>query len=90
MDFVLRETAAPDDVRDWLRCLVRDFGLGFHLDTPADEYVADDGLRLLPPRAGEELDRSIDRVFAVLGDEEPYEVCSEEMYRMLVGKSRPA
>lgn len=60
--------ADRDDCRRWYRQLVRDFGPGFHPDTPADDYVDAKGRRL-PTDVTTALDVSIDRAFTLLGDE---------------------
>lgn len=87
-------TMLPDEAdaatcREWFRLACRQFGLGFHPDTPASEYVSDDGTPLAPEVAAA-LDASIERCFAVLGDEEPYEVCMAEFQQMIATSSLDA
>lgn len=78
----LNESATRQDAEIWLRQLVREFGPGFHPDTPPCEYVDAKG-RTLSDKDAEILSRSLDRVFRVLGDEAPYEISVEEARRML-------
>jgi hypothetical protein len=37
----LPEDADEETCRNWLRKICRDFGLGFHPDTPADDYTGE-------------------------------------------------
>ena len=78
----LSSKATADDARDWLRSMVRDFGLGFHPDTQPEDYIDDDG-RGLPDDDIEALSVSLERVFTLLGDTEPYDVCFEEARTIL-------
>jgi hypothetical protein len=71
--------------REWLRCACRRIGLCFHPDTQASEYVDGNGQALLSPVDAQALDDSIRRVFRILGDEEPYEVCATEAETMMYG-----
>lgn len=76
---------APDsdatDAEKWLRALIREFGIGFHPDTPPSEYVDPEG-RPLPSQDVDALEASLDLLFEVLGDESPYEMCLDEAHRM--------
>lgn len=81
--------ADDKECREWLQRTCRVFGLGFHLDTPASDYVFSDG-RTFTPSGAEELDQSINRVFEVLGEEEPYEVCADEFQAMMKMMLTPA
>jgi hypothetical protein len=68
--------------KEWLRKLCRDFGLGFHPDTPASDYVNTEGLPL-PPDVASALEDSLKRVFEILGDELPYVLGAEVATAML-------
>lgn len=76
--------ADEETCKAWLRKLCRDFGLGFHPDTPASDYTNWEGLPL-PPEVVTALDDSIDQAFEILGDEVLYTVCAEVAEEMLTG-----
>lgn len=83
--------ADEDGCKEWLRKLCRDFGLGFHPDTPASDYRNREGLPL-PPDVVSALDDSLDRVFEILGDEAPYQLCcevAEEQMPEMFGRPNP-
>jgi hypothetical protein len=71
----LPDDADEETCKEWLRKLCWDFGMGFHPDTPADDYI-DDQRRPLPPDLIDALDDSMDRAFELLGDV-VYEVCAK-------------
>ena len=79
-DFVLPENADSHTAALWLRQLYRTFGLGFHLDTPAEDYVDANG-NSLTDQQRQDLDRSIERLFDLLPD--PYAIACDEMERMM-------
>jgi hypothetical protein len=78
--------ADEEACKEWLRRLCRDFGLGFHPDTPAADYIDGEG-QSLPPEIVTALDDSIDRAFKILGDE-IYEVCGEVAEDMMAELGR--
>jgi len=80
-DFVLPEDADRQAAELWLRQLYRDFGLGFHLDTPAQDYVDSSG-NTLTGQDCQDLNRSIERLFKLLPD--PYAVACDEMQKMMM------
>ena len=80
LDFKLPEDANVQEAELWLRQLYRDFGFGFHLDTPACEYVDEEGNSFTEQQC-EDLDGSIDRLFDLLAD--PYAIAVEEMEKMI-------
>lgn len=73
--------ADQEKCREWLRKLCRDFGLGFHPDSPADDYIDGDGLPF-PPAVVSALDESVNRAFELLGDE-VYDIGAEVGQAML-------
>ena len=79
---VLPADADAATCETWLTQVCFLFGLGFHLDTPASDYVSDDGTAL-PNDVAESLDQSINRAFTLLGKERPYEVCMEAFEVMM-------
>jgi len=62
---------------------LRDFGPGFHPDTPPAEYVGPEGRAILSGAECAELGRSLDRLFEALGDAAPYEIGAVEAHVML-------
>ena len=80
----LTQGADSEECERWLHQFVRDFGLGFHPDTPADEYVDDDG-HPLDAEIVKYLDESVARVFEILGDDRPCEIGMEEFHGMTQG-----
>ena len=79
----LPDDATPDEARDWLRSITRDFGLGFHPDTRPEDYIDDHGRRLSDVDIAS-MNVSLERVFALLGDTEPYDVCLDEARSVLI------
>jgi hypothetical protein len=74
--------ADEEACKAWLRRLCRDFGLGFHPDTPASDYTNGEGLPFLPDVVTA-LDDSMDRAFEILDNETLYTVCAEVAEIML-------
>lgn len=72
----LPDNIDADGCKAWLRQLCHDFGVGFHPDTPASDYVNEEGLPL-PPDVVSALDGSVRRAFEILGEEVLYTVCAE-------------
>lgn len=58
----------------WLKQLIRHLGQGFHIDSAANAYTMADGRPLLTPSECSILERSLDRLFEILGSEQPYEI----------------
>jgi len=79
-DLILPGDANKDEAEQWLRRLYREFGLGFHLDTPAGDYVDQNGDGLTEQQC-KDLEDSIDRLFDLLPD--PYIIASDEMEKMM-------
>ncbi|MGC1274049.1 MAG: hypothetical protein WBC44_10110 [Planctomycetaceae bacterium] len=86
---MLPKGSDTEAARSWLRLICRRFGLGFHLDTPASEYVMDDGTRL-DAEVAAALDDSIERAFALLGPVEPYDICVAEFQQIAAMSSTGA
>ena len=80
MNLNLPDDSTPDTASTWLRQLVREFGGGFHLDTRAEDYTRDDGEQVFTGPESDILESSIDKLFAILGDELPYEIGADEAY----------
>ena len=74
MKLSLPHNSTPDEAMRWLQQLVRDFGLGFHLDTEPGDYVRPDGQPSFTCDQCTELTVSMERLFSILGDERPYEI----------------
>ena len=81
-DALLPAGVDEEGCKEWLRKLCRDFGLGFHPDTPASDYTNSEGLPL-PPDVVAALDDSMDRAFEILDEETLYTVCAEVAERTL-------
>ena len=77
MNLILPEGSAPDEATVWLGQLVRDFGLGFHLDSAPADYIFPDGRQVFTPDQCLELMHSLDRLFRILGDVRAYEIGAE-------------
>ena len=73
MNLIHSEGSTPDEATVWLGQLVRDFGLGFHLDSAPAEYVFPDGRPVFTPDQCSELMHSLDRLFRILGDVRAYD-----------------
>ena len=58
----------------WLKRLIRHVGPGFHLDTVPGEYVTAVGGSVFSPAECSRLERSLGRLFQILGSEQPYEI----------------
>ena len=58
----------------WLKRLIRHVGPGFHLDTLPSDYVTGGGGSVFTPAESVTLQRSLDRLFQILGFELPYEI----------------
>ncbi len=71
----------------WLQQLVRDFGLGFHLDSSPGDYARPDGQPFLSSDQCTELTESIQQLFSILGDERPYEI-GADVASTLLAESR--
>ena len=61
---MLPANADGEACREWLRQVCSNFGIGFHLDTSAADYLSEDGTPLSLEVAST-FDDSIHRVFAV-------------------------
>jgi hypothetical protein len=55
-----------DDAKKWLETMLNELGMGFHPDTPTDDYVWDDGKRYFSKHQVRLLERQRAQVFAVL------------------------
>ena len=77
MNLILPEGSTPDEAMGWLRQLIRDFGLGFHLDSAPADYVFPDGRQVFTPDQCLELMNSLDRLFRILGDVRAYDIGAE-------------
>lgn len=86
MNFVLRANSTPDEAASWLRQFVRDFGLGFHLDTPLEDYRLPSGDDVFTSSECALLTASLERIFLILGDEAPYEICAHQGSAMLADR----
>lgn len=58
----------------WLKQLVRHVGPGFHLDTVPSDYVTAAGGSVFTSAECATLERSLERLFQILGSEQPYEI----------------
>lgn len=87
MNFELPTNSTSDEVIEWLQRLVRDFGIGFHPDTPAEDYTTPTGSRSLTPDECVSLNRSIILLFSILGDELPYTICANEAKAILANRA---
>ncbi len=74
MKLSLPHNSTSDEAMRWLQQLVRDFGLGFHLDSSLEDYVQPDGRPFFTRDQCTELTASMDRLFSILGDQQPYEI----------------
>lgn len=83
LNWSLPGDASPDVAADWLRGLIRDFSPGFHLDTSPSLYVLPDGQPALTPVEAIALERSLARLFEILGDVVPYEIGAEVVLSLL-------
>lgn len=88
MNLQLPATATPEDAERWLRELVRDFGLGFHLETRPEDYVFPDSRPCFSVEECRVLSDSLDRLFAILGDTRPHDVAAREAHRILIRSGR--
>ena len=83
MNLVLSATATVDEAVLWLQQLIRDFGLGFHLDSAPADYVRPDGTDYFTPDECALLNQSLDHLFLILGEERPYDVCADVAFTLL-------
>ena len=83
MNLALPVAATPEVAVLWLRQLIRDFGLGFHLDSAPEDYVRPDGTDYFAPTECAALKESLDHLFVILGEERPYDVCADEAFTLL-------
>ena len=83
MNTNLPKDATQETASIWLRQLVRDFGIGFHLDTRSRDYVGPDGASLFTESQCDVLESSINRLFEILGDDLPYDICADEALIMM-------
>lgn len=83
MNLRLPIDATPDIGASWLRQLVRDFGLGFHPDIAPEDYTLPSGMKCFTSDQCDLLTASLERVFEILGDDLPYEICAGEASAML-------
>lgn len=83
MNIVLPANSTHEDAAWWLRQLVQDVGLGFHLDTPPEDYRLPSGGDLFTSSECAAMSASLERLFVILGDESPYEICARESSVML-------
>jgi len=74
MNLYLAEGSPPSQAMLWLQQLVRDFGLGFHLDSAPEDYVQLNGQPVFTRDQSTVLMKSLERLFQILGDERPYEI----------------
>ena len=83
MNLVLSAAATPEEAVLWLRQLVRDFGLGFHLDSAPEDYVTPKGEPCFTAEQCAALNESLNHLFVILGEERPYDVCADEAFTLL-------
>ncbi|MFO1044808.1 MAG: hypothetical protein U0941_23800 [Planctomycetaceae bacterium] len=83
MNLNLSEGSTPEEATVWLGQLVRDFGLGFHLDTAPAEYVFPGGRQVFTPDQCSELMKSLSRLFRILGEARVYDVGAEASTALL-------
>ncbi len=83
VNLVLPVAATPEEAVLWLQQLVRDFGLGFHLDSAPEDYVYSDGTDYFTPTECAALSESLGHLFVILGEERPYDVCADEAFTLL-------
>ena len=76
MNLVLPHDATSDTTAAWLQQLVRDFGLGFHLDTSPEDYFSPEGQPCFTPDECRVFGDSLARLFEILGDTLPYEIAA--------------
>jgi hypothetical protein len=69
MNLVLPVAATPEEAVLWLRQLVRDFGLGFHLDSAPEDYVTPKGQPCFTAEQCAALNESLDHLFVILGED---------------------
>ena len=73
MQTVLPQNASQEIAREWLIEIINYVGPGFHPDTDASDYIdISTGNQLFSCKEAEEINRSLETVFAVLDD--PYEI----------------
>ena len=77
MNLNLPAGSTPEEATVWLGQLVRDFGLGFHLDSEPAEYVFPDGRQVFTADQCTELMNSLSRLVQILGDARAYDVGAE-------------
>ena len=93
MNLALPAAATAEEAVLWLQHLIRDFGLGFHLDSAPEDYVWPDGTDYFTPTECAAMNESLDQLFVILGEERPYDVCADEAFALLAesqGLKRPA
>ena len=83
MNLILPEGSTPKEATVWLGQLIRDFGLGFHLDSAPAVYVFPDGQQVFTPDQCSELMNSLSRLFRILGDARAYDVGAEASTALL-------
>lgn len=83
MNLVLSAAATADEAVLWLHRLIRDFGLGFHLDSAPDDYLRPDGTAFFTTEDCAALNESLDHLFTILGEEKPYDVCADAACTLL-------
>jgi hypothetical protein len=82
MILFLAADAQKESAASWLKQLVLDFGLGFHLDTRPEDYISTDGTKCFDSDECAVLTQSLINLFAILGDEMPYDICADQASAM--------
>lgn len=88
MNLNLPEGSTPEEATAWLGQIVRDFGLGFHLDSAPAEYGFPDGRQVFTADQCSELMNSLSRLFRILGEARAYDVGAEVSTALLAESLR--
>lgn len=83
MNLGLPEDATAEQASAWLRQLVRDLGLGFHLDTRPDDFLFSNGTPCFTAEECSTLNRSLERLFTILGDVHADDIAADVSARLL-------
>ncbi len=57
-----------EQARAWYEDVVWEFGLGFHPDSPAADYVGNDGVRIFSQEEAAQFDHNLATVWPLIGD----------------------
>jgi len=84
MPKALDEDASPGDCRRWIELCCNTIGFGFSFDTPGSWFETDFG-PCFSAESADSFDRSVEIVFQVLGETEPYRIGLTNFHEMAGG-----